>query len=194
MKILRLGLPDDRAAELVAEIAAHINSVGGNPVEEFGRPSIFARELIAAEAPRNPLARRLTIGALSAVAMAVGMIGYTLLLRGTSPLELRSLGQPTMMGVVIGGLSPIVRGPIRDGEGPWPILIYFGSMLPLAFAGAHLIGRIDPAATITIPFVRWVGAVVMIAGLAAAWFVRRPLQFRDDAPVTSTFWGKVRRV
>lgn len=190
---LRLGVDEERTAEIVTEIAAHLESVGGNPIDELGRPSVFARELIAAEAPRTALGRRITIGILGAMALGVGLFGFSLVLYG-SELPWRSLGNPLAFGILLGGIAPVIRGRVRDGDGAMPVLLYLGATSVLTVVGFYYMGGINPDAMIRLPAARWVGATLMVVGGVATWMVNRPLRFPSDAPVRSTPFGKVRRV
>lgn len=113
-----LGLPSDRTGQHLAEMAAHLADSGADPWAEYGTPETYARSLAEADGrPVRPVGLRAAGAAVGAAALA---IGFTLLVRGTEPTELRwgAMASVAPFAAIAGFSATVWAARIRDARLP----------------------------------------------------------------------------
>jgi hypothetical protein len=193
-----LDVPPARVGEVLAEVDEHVRDSGQDPVEAFGRPEEYARQVADVAGPAVPAATRPVPQALLSVALAtagtlLSVEGLVALLRGgPAPLTAAVLVAVVVVPVLEVGAGVLVRRPA-----PLGILAALVSTVGLWLVQAAVLVRFRTPVVTELP-----AAAHLVAGLvlvaAAVWGARSltgaalpepvldPRPRADDHPVFET--------
>lgn len=186
---LRLRLPDDVAADAVAEIASHLDSTSADPVAELGEPHELAAELVAGYGSSKALlVRNLLLSILSFFALLIAM---TLLFDGN--IDSSSFSTALMQAVMIGGVVNVVRGRARASFRNGEFTVQLG-LVAVAVLTALVVGlvtwRLDFVIEVPVPLL--VAVALLVFALSTMWLLYRPLPFEKNSGLKSNILtGKV---
>ncbi len=178
------GVPGRRIGDHIAELSAHLEESGADPVVEFGRPAELAERLAGDERLVPAWMRSLGARLVGMVPVVLGAVLLVPVLAGESPVAV-TVGQvcwALLFAVMIVSLSRLAIGRL-DGRSlasaiEWPVVAVWlgGSALLATLAGIdRVVLELPTWAAIT-------GAVTLVgSGLSLAWVMDSPIRFPPGA-------------
>ncbi len=187
---LRLRLPEDVSADLVGEVAAHLDASRGDPVAEFGEPHQLAAEMVSTYGGSNQrILVQLGVGTISIFCL---LIALPLLASGM--LEASEIGFAAAQAVVLGAIVQFARAKVRAGfrnGNSKPILVAIAGLVAVVGVTGLILSRTD--FVLDPPASRLIGVGLLVLSAVAGWFVYRPLRFNETTGLkTNLLTGNVK--
>jgi hypothetical protein len=178
------GVPGRRIGDHIAELSAHLEESGADPVVEFGRPAELAARLAGDERIIPGWMRSLGARLAGMVLVMLGAVLVVPVVAGESPVAV-TVGQvcwALMFAAMVGTISRLAINRL-DGRRlssaiEWPVLVVWlsGSALLATLAGIdRVVLELPTWAAIT-------GAVALVgSGISLAWLLDSPIRFPPGA-------------